>query len=113
MKQCPAQSARYVLLAALAAWFVFPAVPQGAYTESGLASWYGYPYHGRFSASGEVYNMDGLTAAHPTLPFNTLVRVVNLDNDKSIQVRITDRGPFVDGRIIDLSRAAAVSIGLM
>jgi len=113
MKQCPTKSARYILLAALAAWFVLPAVPQGGYTESGLASWYGYPYHGRFSASGEVYDMDELTAAHPTLPFNTLVRVVNLSNDKSIRVRITDRGPFVDGRIIDLSRAAARSIGLI
>jgi len=113
MKQCPAQSARYVLLAALAAWLVLPAAPQGGSTESGVASWYGYPYHGRFSASGEVYDMDDLTAAHPTLPFNTLVRVVNLANDKSIRVRITDRGPFKDGRIIDLSRAAARSIGLI
>ena len=113
MKQCPAQSARYVLLAALAVWFVLPAVPQGGYTESGLASWYGYPYHGRSSASGEVYDMEGLTAAHQTLPFNTLVRVVNLENDMSVQVRITDRGPFVDGRIIDLSRAAARSIGVI
>jgi rare lipoprotein A len=113
MKQRPAQSARYVLLAALAVWFVLPAVPQGGYTESGLASWYGYPYHGRSSASGEVYDMEGLTAAHQTLPFNTLVRVVNLENDMSVQVRITDRGPFVDGRIIDLSRAAARSIGVI
>jgi rare lipoprotein A len=113
MRQYPAQSARYVLLAALAAWLVLPAAPQGGYTENGVASWYGYPYHGRFAASGEVYDMDELTAAHPTLPFNTLVRVVNLSNAKSIQVRITDRGPFVDGRIIDLSRAAARSIGLI
>lgn len=113
MRLFPRQSARCVLPAALVVWLVLPAVPQGPHTESGLASWYGFPYHGRSAASGEVYDMEGLTAAHPTLPFNTLVRVVNLANDKSIQVRITDRGPFMDGRIIDLSRAAARSIGLM
>lgn len=104
---------RSVLTAGLAVWFVSPAVPQLANTETGLASWYGYPYHGHFAASGEIYNMDELTAAHPTLPFNTRVRVVNLSNDRSVEVRITDRGPFVDGRIIDLSRAAAHSIGLI
>ncbi len=88
------QSAQCIIGAALAAaWFVLPAVPQEGHMENGTASWYGYPYHGRFSASGEVYDMDDLTAAHPTLPFNTLVRV--------------------DGRIIDLSRAAARSIGLI
>ena len=111
--RCPIRSARGVLPGALAVWLVLPAVPQGGHTENGLASWYGYPYHGHSSASGEVYDMDRLTAAHPTLPFNTVVRVVNLVNEKSIQVRITDRGPFVDGRIIDLSRAAAESIGMI
>ena len=108
-----AQSARYVLTVALAAWLALPAVPQGAYQENGIASWYGYPYHGQVAASGEVYDMDELTAAHQSLPFNTLVRVVNLINKKTIDVRITDRGPFVDGRIIDLSRAAARSLGLI
>src|ERR1044071_2445265 len=97
--------ARYGVVVALAAWSVLPALPQGSATETGMASWYGYPHHGRFSASGEVYDMDQLTAAHPTLPFNSVVRVVNLSNDRSVEVRITDRGPFLDGRIIDLSRA--------
>ena len=75
--------------------------------ETGVASWYGYPFHGRAAADGEIYSMHKLTAAHRTLPFNTWVRVVNLTNAKAVEVRITDRGPFVDGRIIDLSHAAA------
>jgi rare lipoprotein A len=75
--------------------------------ETGLASWYGHPYHGRASASGEIYDMEQMTAAHRTLPFGTMVRVYDLDNEKSVDVRINDRGPFVDGRIIDLSHAAA------
>jgi rare lipoprotein A len=73
----------------------------------GLASWYGHPYHGRASASGEIYDMEQMTAAHRTLPFGAMVRVHDLDNEKSVDVRINDRGPFVDGRIIDLSHAAA------
>ena len=85
--------------------------PPGAvgvgYTETGLASWYGYPYHGRRAADGEIYNMETMTAAHRTLPFNTWVRVQNLENHRTAEVRIIDRGPFVDGRIIDVSRAAA------
>ena len=89
-----------------------PVVGQQA-AETGLASWYGYPYHGRTSAGGEVYNMETLTAAHRTLPFNTVVHVVNLQNQKTVDVRITDRGPFVDGRIIDLSHAAARAIGVL
>lgn len=85
--------------------------PQTA--ESGLASWYGHPYHGRASASGEIYDMEQLTAAHRTLPFGTRVRVVNLINSKTVDVRINDRGPFVDGRIIDLSHAAAKAIDMI
>ena len=81
--------------------------------EVGLASWYGHPYHGRSSASGEIYDMEQFTAAHRTLPFGTLVRVVNLDNEKSVEVRINDRGPFVDDRVIDLSHAAAQAIGMI
>ena len=81
--------------------------------ETGVASWYGHPYHGRAAASGEVYDMETLTAAHPTLPFNTRVRVINLDNRKSVEVRIIDRGPFMEGRIIDLSHAAARAIGML
>ena len=81
--------------------------------EVGLASWYGNPYHGRSSASGEIYDMEQLTAAHRTLPFGTLVRVVNLENSKTVDVRINDRGPFVDDRVIDLSHAAAQAIDLI
>jgi rare lipoprotein A len=85
----------------------------GGDEENGLASWYGYPYHGRQAASGEIYNMDQFTAAHRTLPFGTRVRVVSLSNDKAVEVRINDRGPFIDGRIIDLSRAAARTLDLV
>jgi rare lipoprotein A len=81
--------------------------------ETGLSSWYGHPYHGRPAANGEIYDMEALTAAHRTLPFGAWVRVVNLSNDKTVDVRITDRGPFVENRIIDLSHAAAVAIGLI
>jgi rare lipoprotein A len=88
-----------------------PAPVAGA--EVGIASWYGHPYHGRAAASGEIYDMEKFTAAHRTLPFGTLVRVVNLDNDKVVDVRINDRGPFVGDRIIDLSHAAAQAIGLI
>lgn len=82
-------------------------------TEVGLAGWYGHPYHGRRTANGEIYDMDRLTAAHRTLPFGTRVRVRNLNNSKAVEVRINDRGPFVPGRIIDLSRAAARSIDMV
>src|SRR5260221_1285353 len=80
------------------------------YTEEGNASWYGAPFHGRKASNGEVYDMNKLTAAHRTLPFDSIVRVTNLSNGKTTTVRITDRGPFVDNRIIDLSRAAAQEI---
>lgn len=78
-----------------------------------MASWYGEPFHGRTTASGERYDQEGLTAAHKSLPFGTWVRVENLGNGRSVRVRITDRGPFVDDRIIDLSRAAARSLRLL
>jgi len=83
------------------------------YTEEGIASWYGYPYHGRRTANGEIYDMEKLTAAHKTLPFGVWVEVRNKRNAKSVTVRINDRGPFIEGRIIDLSRAAARRIGLI
>src|SRR5258708_28419177 len=82
-------------------------------TENGVASWYGHPYHGRQAADGEIYDMETLVAAHRTLPFNTWVRVVNLRNFKEVDVRIIDRGPFIEGRIIDLSHAAAQKIDLI
>lgn len=91
-----------------------PAAPAavGA-TERGLASWYGHPYAGRPAADGEIYDMETMVAAHRTLPFQTFVRVRNLANDKTVDVRIIDRGPFVGGRIIDLSHAAAKAIDLI
>jgi len=87
-----------------------PAPVPAGYTEDGNASWYGKPFNGRRASNGEIYDMYKLTAAHRTLPFDTMVRVTNLDNGKSTTVRITDRGPFVEGRIIDLSLAAAREI---
>ena len=90
-----------------------PVVAQPGDTETGIASWYGHPYHGRAAANGEIYDMEKMTAAHRTLPFNTWVRVYDLDNNKTTEVRITDRGPFIDGRIIDLSHAAAREIELI
>ena len=83
------------------------------YTEQGLASWYGNPYHGRPAADGEIYDMETLVAAHRVMPFNTWLRVTNLSNNKEVTVRVIDRGPFVEGRIIDLSRAAARQIDLI
>ena len=79
----------------------------------GIASWYGGKFHGRLTSSGEIFNTNDMTAAHKTLPFGTMVRVTNLDNGKSAIVKINDRGPFVEGRIIDLSRAAAEQIGML
>jgi rare lipoprotein A len=87
--------------------------PQIQSGETGLASWYGHPYHGRAASNGEIYDMEKLTAAHRTLPFGTWVHVTNLANNKSVDVRIIDRGPFIDGRIIDLSHAAAQAIDLI
>jgi len=83
------------------------------YTEEGNASWYGEPFNGRRASNGEIYDMYKLTAAHRTLPFDTMVRVTNLNNGRSTTVRITDRGPFVENRVIDLSLAAAREIDLV
>ena len=80
--------------------------------QEGIASWYGHPFDGRHTSSGEIYNMHAMTAAHLTLPFGTVVRVHDLENGKSVEVRINDRGPFVEGRIIDLSYAAAMAMGM-
>ncbi len=86
--------------------------PKGIVIERGIASWYGPGFHGRFTASGERYDMDAMTAAHQSLPFGTVVEVRNLDNGKTARVRINDRGPFMKGRILDLSRAAAKALGI-
>jgi rare lipoprotein A len=80
--------------------------------DRGVASWYGEQFHGRQAANGERFDMDALTAAHRTMPLGSTVRVVNLANGKHLHVRITDRGPYVNGRILDLSRAAAVRLGM-
>jgi rare lipoprotein A len=87
-----------------------PSIPSGTrplVTETGLASWYGPPYHNRVGSNGEVYNMHAMTAAHRTFPLGSVVRVTNLKTGHSALVRITDRGPFIPGRILDLSLTAA------
>jgi len=81
--------------------------------QTGIASWYGDEFHGRATSSKEIYDMNDLTAAHNTLPLGTYVMVTNLNNGKSVRVRINDRGPFVKNRVIDLSYAAAAAIGLV
>ncbi len=88
------------------------ALPVG-YSETGIASWYGVPFQGRAAADGEIYDMEKLVAAHRLMPFNTWLKVTNVSNNKSVNVRVIDRGPFVYGRIIDLSKAAAREIGLL
>ncbi len=90
-------------------WYVPFAEPN--YDEVGVGSWYGPQFHGKLSAVGEVFDQDALTAAHPTLPIPSLARVTNLENGRSIVVRINDRGPFVDDRIIDLSKQSATVLG--
>ena len=89
-----------------------PAVP-GEYVEQGVASWYGEPFNGHRTSNGEIYDMHGYTAAHRTLPFGAVVRVTNLDNGQQTQVRVNDRGPFVNNRVIDLSQSAAKAIGMI
>ena len=110
-----------VLFALLAACVSIPRVDESwssggsgeTFVQVGVASWYGPKFHGRKTASGEIFDMHALTAAHRTLPFGTLVRVTYLKTGKSVVVRINDRGPWKRGRIIDLSYAAARKIGLV
>jgi len=89
-----------------------PAIP-GEYVEEGVASWYGDPFNGRHTSNGEIYDMHQFTAAHRTLPFGAIVRVTNLRNGKQTEVRITDRGPFVANRVIDLSLSAAQALEMV
>lgn len=89
------------------------AIAPGSYTEEGMASWYGVPFNGHRSSDGEIYDMYQMTAAHRTLPFGSIVQVTNLTNGRQVDVRITDRGPFVGNRIIDLSYAAAEALGVV
>ncbi|WP_227010660.1 septal ring lytic transglycosylase RlpA family protein [Pelagibius marinus] len=84
-----------------------------AYDETGIASWYGPGFHGKSTANGEVYDQNAMTAAHRTLPMPSMVQVTNLENGRSVKVRINDRGPFAHGRIIDLSKRAAELLGFM
>lgn len=91
------------------AWY-YPAEDY-SYAETGIASWYGSDFHGKYTANGELYDMNDLTAAHRTLPMPSLVRVTNLDNGRSIVIRVNDRGPFARGRIIDVSRRSAQLLG--
>ncbi|WP_284735937.1 septal ring lytic transglycosylase RlpA family protein [Dongia deserti] len=83
------------------------------YSETGIASWYGPGFHGKYTANGEIYDENGLTAAHRTLPLPSMVRVTNLENGRSIQVRVNDRGPFAAGRIIDMTRRGAQLLGFI
>lgn len=87
--------------------------PGAAWTQTGIASWYGEPFHGRQTASGERYDMNELTCAHPTLPFGSRIRVRNLENGRTVTLRVNDRGPFVQGRIVDVSRKAAEELGII
>ena len=88
-----------------------PMTPPTPATMTGNASWYGEPHHGRLTASGEPFDMNALTAAHRSLPFGTRLRVVNLENERAVEVRINDRGPRIPGRVLDLSYAAARVLG--
>jgi len=90
-----------------------PAPSQPAFAETGLASYYGARFHGKLTASGEVFNQEKFTAAHRTLPWGSRLKVINLANGKSVEVRINDRGPFTKGRIIDVSLAAARALGML
>jgi rare lipoprotein A len=98
----------FILVLGLAA-----AMVANSYYEVGIASWYGPGFHGKRTASGEIYDMYGISAAHKTLPFGTIVKVVDLETGKSVVVRINDRGPFIEGRIIDLSYGAALELGMV
>lgn len=91
----------------------YPIFPTPRFQQQGKASWYGPKFHGRPTSNGEVFDMYGMTAAHKELPMNTLLRVKNLENGKEITVRINDRGPFITGRIIDLSYAAAKALNMV
>jgi rare lipoprotein A len=91
----------------------YPVKNASGFTQEGVASWYGPKFHGKLTSNNEVYNMHSMTAAHKTLPFNTKVRVTHMDSGREIVVRINDRGPFVNDRIIDLSHAAGEKLGMV
>ena len=97
----------------LSTWHPNSRAPSGHYSEVGTASWYGPGFHGNRTSSGETYDSSQMTAAHQTLPLGTRVMVTNLENGRSVEVRINDRGPFAKGRILDLSHGAGHEIGLI
>ena len=105
-----------IFIAAIAILFLLlpiSSISDEVYPQYGKASWYGKSLHGKKTASGERFNQHSFTGAHRSLPFGTLVRVINLRNGKEVVVTVNDRGPFIRGRIIDISRAAASSIGIL
>jgi len=91
----------------------YPLQSARGFVEEGIASWYGPGFHGKRTANGEIYDMHAMTAAHKILPLGTIVRVTNKNNGRSLVLRINDRGPFVDDRVIDLSRAAAEKLDIL
>jgi len=93
--------------------FLIISLQLNAFEQIGTASWYGPKFHGKKTANGEIFNSNDFTAAHLTLPFGSIVKVISLENDKSIIVRINDKGPFVKNRIIDLSKAAAEKLDML
>lgn len=107
------QTLLYVIGSIVLAGLAFGLAFYGPYYEVGIASWYGPGFDGNLTANGEIYDMYGVSAAHKSLPFGTIVRVVEFDTRRSIVVRINDRGPFVEGRIIDLSKGAAEELGIV
>ena len=107
------QLRRYLLVIAALVLAAAAAGAQGAPVLDGVASWYGADFHGRTTSNGETYDMHAFTAAHRTLPFGSRVRVTNTRNGRQVVVRINDRGPFVKGRIIDLSRASAALLDML
>lgn len=123
--QFAARARKHVVLAALLVGFLIAAIAIAGrhlpklraaapgFEQVGKASWYGPYFHGRNTANGEIFDQSELTAAHRTLPFGSRVRVTDLDTGRSVQVTINDRGPYVDGRVIDLSRAAAKQLGIV
>ncbi|RLJ00082.1 MAG: septal ring lytic transglycosylase RlpA family lipoprotein [Candidatus Aenigmatarchaeota archaeon] len=111
-KPSPRDTARPTPYKALGKWYQ-PVESSHGFRQRGLASWYGRKFHGRKTSNGETYDMYKISAAHKTLPFGTYVRVHNLSNGKKLDVRINDRGPFVRGRIIDLSFKAAQELGIV
>jgi len=113
MQDTPISTAIFAMAVLMLALGLVALALGSGYWEVGIASWYGPGFHGERTASGEIYDMYAMTAAHRTLPFGTIVKVVDLDTKKSVVVRINDRGPFIEGRIIDLSYAAALELDMV